>query len=221
MSTTETVDNTTLIANALVKVGAGLIILALTLFTAIFWRVGYEELSYRIAQLLRKPDVVVFGYNVPTSELAGKEVLVPVDRTFAVVIPKIRANARVIKDVNPNDPTEYQAALTKGIAHARGSSYPDQLGNVFLFAHSSNNFYDANRYNSIFYLLNKLENGDTMLVLYNDLEYKYIVTEVKVVDPAEVKYIIGDPSRKTLTLMTCWPAGTMAKRMLVIGSLID
>ena len=136
---------------------------------------------------------------------------------LTIIIPKLGANAKVIADVDPFDSRVYQRALTKGVAHAKGSAYPGEIGNVFLFSHSSVNFYEAQRYNSIFYLLNKLEPGDEIRVYYQGQPIIYRVSETKIVSSSAVNYLQAGTGESSLTLMTCWPAGTTYKRLLVIA----
>jgi sortase A len=159
------------------------------------------------------------------SILPAKTIL-PVDSNFGIIIPKLGANARVIANVDPFDSRAYQVALTKGVAHARGTSVPGAMGNIFLFAHSSENFYEALTYNSVFYLLPKLTAGDQIFLYYNGVKFIYIVTDKKFVGPKDVFYLQGEslPRRQaglkaTLTLMTCWPPGTNLQRLLVFAEI--
>ena len=150
-----------------------------------------------------------------------KDIIVAADPLFSIVIPKIGANSKVIADVDPYDPKIYQVELTKGVAHAKGTAYPGEIGNSFYFAHSSDNFYNANRYNSVFYLLNKMEIGDVFYLVYKNEIYRYGVIEKSVVKPDAVEYIKKENDEKLATLMTCWPAGTTINRLVVVGKLIE
>lgn len=145
--------------------------------------------------------------------------IVPVSSQFGIVIPKIRANSPIIANVNPYNSQEYQQALTHGVAQARGTVFPGEIGNIFLFAHSSQDWYTANRYNAVFYLLHKLQLGDEIFLYYQGKKFVYHVVETKIVTPADVKYLNSSGSRPQVTLMTCWPPGTTWKRFLVIGEL--
>lgn len=152
--------------------------------------------------------------------LPKRQEIKPVDKEFGIVIPKISANAKVIDKVDPYDQNEYQLALTKGVAHAKGTAYPGHTGNTFIFAHSSVDWYIANRYNSVFYLLHKLEKGDKIEMYYKKKKYVYVVTEKKLVESSDVSYLNPNFSLATnhsslLTLMTCWPPGTTYKRLIV------
>lgn len=145
--------------------------------------------------------------------------IVPIDKTFGIVIPKLGANARIIANVDPYDSKAYQYALTRGVAHARGTSVPGAMGNIFLFAHSSENFYNALRYNAVFYLLPKLAVGDKILLYYHSVKFTYTVTGKKFVSSKDVSYLQGESLKSTLTLMTCWPPGTTNQRLLIFASL--
>lgn len=125
----------------------------------------------------------------------------------------------MVKNTDPYNSQVYQQALTQGVAHASTSGTPDEGGNVFIFAHSAGNWYQANQYNGIFYLLNKLRFADPIDIYYQDKKYTYTVTETKTIDSNNTSFLSGDSGKNQLTLMTCWPPGTTIKRFLVIAKL--
>lgn len=195
---------------ALVLGGVACLLLSIILFILIFGPVVKEEVVYDLQTAKQK--------NLP------KRAITPVNTQFGIVIPKIKANAPIIKDVDPFNEKTYQLALSKGIAHAKGSELPDHTnsGTIFLFAHSAVNFYEANKYNAIFYLLNKLTKGDEIILYYQEKKFVYQVTETKIVNADQVSFLNGTNqiSRfdQTLILMTCWPAGTSFLRLLVFAT---
>jgi len=144
--------------------------------------------------------------------------IVPLYPEFGIVVPKLKINSKVIKNVNPFDANIYQKALTQGVAHAKGTALPGDDGNIFIFSHSSENFYEATRYNSIFYLLSKLEMGDTVTLYYQDERFDYNVAEKKIVTPDEVSYLSYESDKPQLTLMTCYPPGTNLKRLIIVAN---
>lgn len=162
---------------------------------------------------------VGYQFKRPQNQAVAAKSLAPVDSQFGLMIPKIGANAKVIANVDPYQSAAYQVALTKGVAHAKGTAFPGEPGNVFIFSHSSADFYQATRYNAIFYLLDKLAKGDDIYLFYQGEKFRYQVTEKKTVDPSEIKYLSSLGSEKTVTLMTCWPPGTNLKRLMVIGKI--
>jgi sortase A len=153
--------------------------------------------------------------SIPVGDFSDISIMKPVDEDFGIVVPKIKINSRVIPDVDPENASVYQKALTQGVAHALGTKYPGEEGNVFIFAHSGQDFYEANRYNAVFYLLSKLEAGDGIYIFHKNKKYHYAVTGKFTANPEEVRYLEDTPGKNTLTLMTCWPAGTNWKRLIV------
>jgi len=186
---------------------------ALILFFT-FYPVIKEEIKYDFFP--KKSDVKV-GTRSEVKGISTQNVIVPVDEQFGIVIPKISANAKVIPEVDSQNSDIYQRALTKGVAHAKGTAFPDENGNTFIFAHSSADFFEASRYNAVFYLLSKLEMGDEIYLFYRGIKYQYRVTEKKNVSSEEAFYLEKNTPEKILTLMTCWPPGTTLRRLIVIA----
>lgn len=195
------------ISSVLITLGVASVLVGIVIFVAVFYPVISVELNYQI--------------DKSQGQLMVKREIKPQDSQFGIVIPKIGANAKIIPNVDPYNAKEYQTALTKGIAHAQLTVFPGEAGNVFLFSHSSVNFYEAQKYNSIFYLLDKMEKGDEIDLYYYDEKFKYLVTDKKTVGADEIKYLAGDRFKKTVTLMTCWPPGTTWKRLIVTGELAE
>ncbi|MFW6110175.1 MAG: sortase [Patescibacteria group bacterium] len=207
-----------------IRIGFTLIAISLGLAVIFFYPVLIQEARY-LFRSSSGGDVEVVVEESPegsdTVVKEGKKKIEPVDKEFGIVIPKINANASVVKDVDYQDPKEYQRALTKGVAHAEGTKLPGQFGNVFIFSHSSVNFYEARRFNSIFYLLHKLEAEDKFYLIYAGEVFEYKVTEKKIVAADAVKYLGNRGGKKTATLMTCWPPGTTHRRLIVISELVN
>ena len=155
-----------------------------------------------------------FGKLPPGAKV---EVLHPADPNFSVVIPKIGANSKVIPNVDAGNYDVYLNALSKGGAHADGTGFPGGRTNIYLFAHSTDSFWNVGRYNAVFYLLKELEPGDEIDVFYARVRYKYKVTEKKIVSPTEVNYLTDQTPYEQLILQTCWPPGTTGDRLLVIA----
>jgi sortase A len=164
---------------------------------------------------LLKNEVVYQVNKVEGKKITDAQPLYP---DFGIVIPKLDINAKVVKNVNPYDSKIYQKALTQGVAHAAGTALPGENGNTFIFSHSSESFYEAVRYNSIFYLLSKLEIGDTITLYFENTRFDYHVSEKKVIESGETKYLTAKSNKPMLTLMTCYPAGTNLKRLIVIAN---
>lgn len=158
--------------------------------------------------------------SVFESVIAGEKekVLVPDSAEFSIVIPKIGANENIISNVDPNNEDEYLRALLKGVAHAKSTAFPGLNGTTYLFAHSADSFWNVGRYNAVFYLLNKLEAGDDIVIFYNGERYNYKMTKTEVVNAEDTHYIASNIGQEEkLILQTCWPPGTAWKRLLVFA----
>lgn len=180
-----------------------------------FFLVGISVIGFIYGPLVRQEVEQVYRTSQPINTK-----IAPVDTEFGIIISKIGANSAVIENVDPTNSLLYQLALSKGVAHAMGSALPGQPGTVFIFAHSSLNFYEAKKYNSVFYLLHWLKPADEIGIVYRRQLYRYQVTEVKQVESSKVEYLYQYQPEERLILMTCWPPGTTLKRLLVVAKRI-
>lgn len=147
------------------------------------------------------------------------QILIPKDTQFSILIPKIGASAKIYPNINPASEEEFLPVLRKGVAHARGTVFPGHKGNIYLFAHSTDNFWDVGRYNAIFYLLKDLEQGDEIVIFFENKRYNYVVKSSKIVNPEDTGYITNaqKTGKEQLILQTCWPPGTTWQRLLVFA----
>lgn len=157
-----------------------------------------------------------FG-EVASQDLSGS--IVPVSTDFGIVIEKINANARVIPNIDPSNERDYSQALAKGVAHAKGTVFPGQKGNMYLFSHSVDAPWNIVRFNAIFYLLSKLDKGDRVIMFYQGRRYDYIVFDKTVVKPEDTRFLTDSYNEPVLTLQTCDPPGTLANRLIVRAKL--
>lgn len=192
-----------------------------------------QELQYALNSTFNKSYVVSSTSTEPESStedqrgllakaLTGnkREILVPQNTDFSIVIPKIGANSNIISNVNSANEAEYSNALLKGVAHALGTTFPGEGGHIFLFAHSTDYFWNIGSYNAVFYLLSKLEKKDEVNLFYKGQRYRYQVVSKQIVDPSQVEYITRKTNKEFLTLQTCWPPGTTLKRQLIFATRI-
>lgn len=177
---------------------------------------GFEDIT--TLDKIKKEDTGGPGF---AEILAGdkEQILIPSDTSFSITIPKIGASAKVYPNIDPENSADFVPVLQKGIAHAKGSVFPGFAGNVYLFAHSTDNWWNVGRYNAIFYLLKNLTRGDSVVVFFEDRRYDYVVDEVLVVDARDTQFIsrpqVGE---EKLVLQTCWPPGTTWKRLVVTAN---
>ena len=139
------------------------------------------------------------------------------DPEFSLLIPKLEVVAKVFPQIDPGRPEVYLSVLKEGVAHAAGSAFPGEGKLIFLFAHSTNAPWNVVRYNAVFFLLNKLEVGEEVQVVYQRRLYRYRVKEKKIVTARDTSFFTKKYGQETLILQTCWPPGTLWKRLLVFA----
>lgn len=215
------------------SVGNFLLLFAIFGVIATFGPAFYFETQYRIVQargitykIVEAKDieevVAVEEQKQPSfgDLLTGskEQEIVPPDQEFSIVIPKIGASSKVVPNVDPSNEDAFLPILKESVAHAQGTVFPGLPGNIYLFAHSTDSFWDVGRYNAIFYLLKDLEPGDEIAVFYQGKRHNYYVSEKKVVDADDVSLITeANTGTEQLILQTCWPPGTTWKRMLIFA----
>lgn len=136
------------------------------------------------------------------------------DTDFLLYIPSLNLIAPIIPNVPGDDKTAYNKALENGVAHYAGTRFPGEVGRIFVFGHSS---YYRNRpgnYKEIFAPLGNMNEGEKVLVYYGGTEYEYRITSKRVVMPNDMS-VLSATDTKTLTLQTCWPPGSVAKRLII------
>lgn len=212
---------------------AGIIIIILILEPVIV-----EESRFRLRELVGRhqvlPKVITSADQVPEESttlakpagsrfgdllLGGSEVITPVSTDFGIVVEKIGANAKVVPNVDPGDEKSYTKALAQGVAHAKGTSYPGQRGNIYLFSHSVDAPWNIVRYNAVFYLLNKMEVGDRVIMFYQGRRYDYLVFDKAIAKPDDTHFLTDSYDQSVLTLQTCDPPGTLFNRLIVRAKL--
>lgn len=190
--------------------------LFVALLLAQYFGAAKAEIKYWFNKNKDAKQILLHQPSQSQDNILTKELIVANNDEFALVIPKIGVNSRIIPNVDPFNSEIYLPALSKGIAHATGTSLPSDGGNTVLFAHSTDNFYNIYKYNAAFYLLSKLNTDDKVFVVQDKKIYEYIVLSNSIVSAKDMSYMTQD-KKNTLTLITCWPAGTTLKRRVIVA----
>lgn len=210
-------------------IGNFLVLSTLFIIAKTFYLPVKEEIRFTFDALFHKRYVVGQPTIQKEPEKGGLaklfqtntvEILTPEDPEFSLLIPKIGANARILPNIDAADENVYLPVLQRGVAHALGTAFPGENGHIFLFAHSTDYFWNVGTYNAVFYLLYKLEKGDQVDLFYKGQRYVYRIVAKEMVNPQDVQYLTRKTNKEFLTLQTCWPPGTTLKRLLVFASRI-
>jgi LPXTG-site transpeptidase (sortase) family protein len=138
------------------------------------------------------------------------------------VIEKIDVNVPIVWDVSINEKDQYLTALKTGVAHASGTNRPSERnGNSYLFAHSTLNPLEIEKYAASFTLLHRLEVGDKISIFNNNTRYDYIVQWKEVVNGFNTEPLTRQPDYPMLTLQTCDPPGIPLNRLIITAKLVS
>lgn len=148
------------------------------------------------------------------TEIASDEGLGEITE-FSIEIHKLGIEVPVIPNVDGKDEGMYNKALEEGVAHYLNTALPDSGSNIVIFGHSST-ILGKGEYSEVFAGLNDLKVGDRVTLSLNNTSYPYNVTEKKIVAANDTSVLSGTEDEQ-LTLLTCWPVGTDAKRLVVIA----
>jgi sortase A len=158
----------------------------------------------------------LFGGGSPAS--AAKEVLAPAapaETTLKLTVPEMKR----VENVPVYDgPASDEAALRNGTLHVKGTGFPWQrVANVYIAGHRLG--FPGTKSHLVFYDLNKLDNGDEVILTdANGTKYTYEVFKKSVVDPADVQVMRPVAGKNIVTLQTC-TLPDYTKRLIVQAEL--
>jgi LPXTG-site transpeptidase (sortase) family protein len=174
----------------------------------------------------KDPDTDKDGYDDGQEVTNGYDPLAPGDirLQFTIEIDAIDVRAPIILS-HSADEISLQNDLEKGVIHYPGTPMPGQRGNVYIAGHSSNYIWSKGTFNTVFSKLNDLVVGDIVtitLTTYDGriIEYIYETSLVEEVQ-ADDQRIFAESGSNELTLTTCWPLGSNARRIMVKALLRD
>lgn len=128
-----------------------------------------------------------------------------------VVIPSIGVDMEIFE--GPDEKT-----LDKGgIWRIPSTSTPDQGGNTVVSGHRWRYLPPSN---STLYLLDKVKDGEPVIVYWHGKEYDYRISGREVVDPSRVE-ILNNTATPRLTIFTCTPLYSTKQRLVLYGELIS
>ena len=138
---------------------------------------------------------------------------------FYISIPNIGLkNIPVKSNVDGFNTQAYEHVLVDSLAQMKGTAYPGQYGNVYIYGHSAPQWFAdlyPNSFLGIFTNILKLQNGNYIYIKFKKITYKYKIFESKVVSPSDISVLQSPKGKKFLTLMTCIPPGIGTQRYIV------
>jgi len=138
----------------------------------------------------------------------------------SLTIPSLKINAPLVYVSQRNEKT-FQLGLQQGVVQYPGTALPGQLGNMYVFGHSSDYTWAKGNYKTVFAQLPNIKLGSEIKITDGAGKvYTYKVTGTVIALPNETKYLSQyNYQKKMLTVQTSYPVGTALKRFLVIAEL--
>lgn len=187
--------------------GLGSMLAILALFNSQMIASSYIGLTYKPVDSSTQ-DVAVANYEIDE------------DAPAKILINNIEVDAPVDFNQQEINETSFQESLRNGVVHYPFTAKPGETGNSVIFGHSSGQVWAPGNYKFIFSKLEHLEPGNKIFVDYMGVRYEYEINGKKVVPPTDVS-VLRPTSDNILTLITCYPVGSNAKRLIVTAKQIN
>ena len=137
---------------------------------------------------------------------------------FYIRIDKIDLFKPVVKNVDPRYKEEYKASWEVGVSHGKFTALPDQIGNVYLFAHSVSDEDRTEKENAWFTKIDELVENDEIIIYYEGKKYTYQVSRIYTVAPTATGVYTGVSPVPKVTMQTCGPPrGSLESRYMAEG----
>lgn len=214
-------------------------VVGLSLVVSVVWPVFSYEMASRQPQVVRTAAGLlnpIIGETTQVLADDGPTVIKSVDYTkmsnWFPTAPKPAVNSLM------ETPTAYTLSIPKlGIESANvavdsedlsthlaqypGTANPGEYGSPVIFGHSVlPQFFSSKNYMTIFSLLPTLEEGDKIVVTYDNVTYTYQVSNKTEVYPDNVTPLAQSYDSKKLKLITCVPPGLKIRRLVVTADLV-
>jgi LPXTG-site transpeptidase (sortase) family protein len=169
-----------------------------------------EDITETAQEIGPIPDITDEGFSEDNIDREG----------FFLRIDKIQLFKPVVKNVDPRYKDVYQESWEIGVSHGKFTALPDQIGNVYLFAHAVNSYDQGyiDSYNAWFSRTDELDYEDEIILYYEGKKYVYQVSKIYTVSPSATGVYTGVSPVPKITLQTCGPPrGSIDSRYMVEG----
>lgn len=137
---------------------------------------------------------------------------------FYIRIDRVDLFKPVVRNVDPRYKEVYVESWKTGVSHGKFTALPDQIGNVYLFAHAVSNEKNIEKENAWFTKIDELIENEEIVVYYKSKKYTYQISRIYTVDPSATGVYTGVSPVPKITLQTCGPPrGSISSRYMVEG----
>ena len=162
--------------------------------------------------LIFKPKINAVPYQQAAQNTKKKDSVTAlpqeVKKGNRLVLPQIGVNAEIIdgRDI-------YVIGKNQGVWRESSDIDPTKAGNIVIAGHR---FLYTSTNGGYFYNLPEIKNGDKIYIQWSNKVFEYQVYNTRTVLPTQVDIRDSDPKvPKKLTMYTCYPLGSTAKRFVI------
>jgi len=162
------------------------ILLAVGLFL-----IGYASVQLKSAQQSEKSALVQAKEELEKQKIESShpDLSFQNGQTIGILqIPIIQKELPIVEGTDDD-------ALKQGVGHYTGTVYPGQKDQILLSGHRD----------TVFTGLDKLQNGDTIIMEMQHGTFTYAVVDTEIVDENDTTVIRSTAPEEMLTLSTCYP----------------
>lgn len=174
------------------------------------------ELQYRLSA---NTSIEPLSYEPTSEEIKDNSIAQTTQRKIyrtdgnRIVISKINVDTKILEGEN-----EDVMLREEGAWRDPHTSIPGKNGNIVVGGHR---FQYLPPNTTTFYNLDKLKNGDEVKIYWDGYEYIYKIYEIFEVNPDAVWIKSQDTEREELTIYTCTPVFSSARRLVVKAYLLN
>ncbi len=155
------------------------------------------------------------NFNGQKAENMGEYDFTYTDKQNMLEIPKIGITAPIVFP-KTTDVDLLGKELDSGVVFYPGSAYPGKTGQMVILGHSAPAGWPQIKYEWVFSKLNELEPKDSIIIHFNNRQYKYTVRKKTIIKKgADIPIDPSSINQNTLTLISCWPPGKNLQRIAV------
>jgi len=131
-------------------------------------------------------------------------------------------NIKLTPNIAGGNSERYNTVLKTGVAHLKGTSVPGDPGTSVIYGHSGIAGFLAKKNSPqiIFSHLDTVSIGDTMSIIKEGQELRYIVSGKKIIASDNLTFLNETDAKERAVLLTCWPLGIGTKRLIIIADRI-
>lgn len=193
-----------------ILITAGLLLLGLVVYQ--LWGTGLEQ--QRAQERLREDFTELIAAapasTVPATATESTAARVDSPRRPNSALALLEIPSASVADIVVDSATV--SALRHGPGHIEGTALPGEPGNSAIAGHRTT-------YGAPFAKLDKVSIGDDIRVTTLKGRFTYTVSDVLIVAPNRTDLLRSREGRSVLTLVTCHPRWSTAKRLIVVADL--